>query len=459
MAKPALFLAALAVLIGLQIFIPPVVSLGNNGDFGKLIGRFCLAAPVSDEIIFAPLLYSYDSRYCHRGEFYSSELLFATPTLFMGRWLSKTGIFDIRAMGAVHLLALLSAACLATPPIRSFQSRRSTVLLILAGVMYSDVMYTAYLNSFYSDVAAYIGLHLAAACFVRLSLWRRRSDLILFTISTLIVVTSKGQHAVIGPWAVLGILLAVFPRAVAASRPLLIASMAAILCASAGSLWISPAHYMARNCYSAIFHQLLPHVRDQEKALAELGLSAAYLPHVGKHAYSPGSQMDEVPFVEDFLRRTSYSTLFRYYFRHPGDTYAAMVQSLSEAGRQRPVLGNFDRAAGLPERYESQAFALWSNLKRSAFDQHGTRYLWCLIGLWCSAIGVVRLQWKSSSAGLLAGILVLLGISISELIVSSLADAIEVPRHHLLFYSATDLLLLAVLTLVPFRGKYTGTHG
>jgi hypothetical protein len=38
----AIFLALAAGIVGYQILVPPVVGLGNSGDFGKIIGLFGL---------------------------------------------------------------------------------------------------------------------------------------------------------------------------------------------------------------------------------------------------------------------------------------------------------------------------------------------------------------------------------------------------------------------------------
>jgi len=43
--------------------------------------------------------------------------------------------------------------------------------------------------------------------------------------------------------------------------------------------------------------------------------------------------------------------------------------------------------------------------------------------------------------------LMLIGMSATELAVASLAEAMDLPRHHLLFYALVDMLLMAGLWL------------
>ncbi len=449
MTNPVQYTLCFAAVIGYQLFIPPPVSLANNGDFGKVIGRFCLAAPVADEINFAATRYTFDSSFCHRGEFNSSEVLLVAASLVLNNCVSKLGDYDIRVIGAVHLSIFLATAWLAWPLFERLGRRTAWLPMAASVFIYSDAMYAAYLSSFYMDVAALLGFLLAAVSYLRFIAWRRQADLWLFTGSAILTVTAKGQHAVIGLWAVAALLLASRSKA-RVSLPVL-AGCLAIVCAAAIGLSITPSHYRARNRYSAIFFQLLPHVADRGRALNDLGLDAGYLPHVGKHAYSPGSHMDETPFIEDFMRRTSYSKLFAYYLLHPVDTYSALVQSLNEAGRQRPVLATFDRKYGLPALTESQSFAWWSDLKRTLFFFHGHAYFWSLVALWLAASLATWMRRCTLGGGSAAGMFLLVGVCVSELIVSSLADGVEAPRHHLIFYAATDLLVLCGIAVLASR--------
>ena len=66
-----------AVILGIQLFIPPSVGLANNNDFPKVIGIFDLGTPPGDEYGYADLKYRFDSRYSYNSGYYSSETLLA----------------------------------------------------------------------------------------------------------------------------------------------------------------------------------------------------------------------------------------------------------------------------------------------------------------------------------------------------------------------------------------------
>jgi hypothetical protein len=229
---------------------------------------------------------------------------------------------------------------------------------------------------------------------------------------------------------------------------------AAVVIAATALLWLwksTPEEYAARGCFSTIFYHLLPHSRDVDRTLADLGLDSSYKPYIGMVSFSGGSPMGDPQFVAAFRRKVTYGGLARFLLTHPRDTYVSLRASLDEAGRQRPKLGNFDPSAGQPPYAESQAFAIWSNCKRALFDRRGSRFLTCFLGM--SAVVALLLVWERASlpAGALPAGLILIGMAATELAVASLADAMEIPRHHVLFYAFFDLLLLTGVWLAGRR--------
>ena len=157
--------------------------------------------------------------------------------------------------------------------------------------------------------------------------------------------------------------------------------------------------------------------------------------------------MSEDSFVERFRGRITYGGLVWFYLTHPRDAYTALTFSLNEAGTQRPYLGNFDVRTGYPRFHASRAFAFWSDLKRWAFNERGSRYLFTFIGLAAVVGTLLAAQRRSLHTGAMAGGVVLIGMAFTTLFVASLADAVDVPRHHLLFYVMSDMLVVSMVYL------------
>jgi hypothetical protein len=164
-------------------------------------------------------------------------------------------------------------------------------------------------------------------------------------------------------------------------------------------------------------------------------------------SFSGGSPMGDPRFVAAFRRKVTYRSLAMFFLTHPRDAYVSLRVSLDDAGRQRPAMGNFDVSAGLVPYAESKAFAGWSNLKRDLFDRRGSRFFTCFLAACVAVVAMLICQRRSIPAGGVEAGLLLAGMACTELAVSSLADAMDVPRHHLLFYALFDVLLISGIWL------------
>src|SRR5579863_1119558 len=99
-----LLLLVFAGAVCFQVLVPPVVGVANNGDFGKMIGRFDLGPEdktVSDEFQFVTTHWIYDAQYHWVSDNVSSELIPIFCALVLG-WTHGNYQFDLRWMGAVH---------------------------------------------------------------------------------------------------------------------------------------------------------------------------------------------------------------------------------------------------------------------------------------------------------------------------------------------------------------------
>ncbi len=357
------------------------------------------------------------------------------PALALNAVFSKDGAFDVRFMGLVHGALFLAAFGFFLPLLGDAPRGLRWLVSGMAIFFFGDVMYVAYLNSFYTDVAAYLFLLLSVVLALRVLRWNRRADMILLGIASLFLVTSKAQHAALGFW-IAGFFLLVGSKK---------ARWLAVAIAAVAVLWLwksTPEEYAARGCFSTIFYHLLPHSKNADRTLADLGLDATYRPYIGMVSFSGGSPMSDPHFVAEFRRKVTYGSLAMFLLTHPRDAYVALRASLDEAGSERPALGNFDPSAGLAPYAESQAFAGWSNLKRSLFDGRGSRFFTCFAGVAVAVTLLLIWQRRDLPHGGFPAGLILIGMASTELAVASLADAMDIPRHHLLFYALFDTLLV-----------------
>jgi len=450
---PLLFFGSALVLLAVQLFLPPVVGVANNGDFSKAYGIFNLTMPVQEEARFAATTFTFDSHMYYWARYYSSELLLVPPALALNAVVSKDGAFDLRCMGLIHAALFMLALWLFAPVVEALSTRLRVMVCALVLVIYGDVMYVSYLNSFYMDVATYLFLLLAVVCYLRVLRWHRPKDLALFALFSVLLVTSKAQHATLGLWIAL---LAWLTRRSLLGERFRFRGMLAAVLLSALSVgwagWSTPPDYAAKGCFTVVFYRILPGARNVDQTLADLGLDASWKSFIGMHCYSDGARMEDPAFVRVVRQKLSYGVLAQFFLTHPRDVYVALRKSLDEAGRQRPALGNFDASAGRPAFAESRAFALWSDAKHALFWQRGSRFLNCYVALAAATLILIWMQRENLPAGALAAGIALVGMASTELGIASLADAADIPRHHFIFYALADLLVLTLFFLVAGLG-------
>jgi hypothetical protein len=440
------FVAIAAAILFYQLILPPVLAFANNGDFPKIIGRFSLVPRVGQRP-WADTVYYFDPQKLWVSEYHSTESLLMLPALALGRLLSKDGSFDIRFIGAVHSAVFLLALWLLAPLLAEMQRWKRWLLCAFILFVYTDVMYVIGLNSFYMDEAAYVFLLLSTVLFLRLLRSHSRSDAVLLAISLFFMAGSKTQHAFLGFWFA-GLLVfgreTLLPR-----RGRYVTAIAVCVVTTAAFMLVkgSAKQYSADATYNVVFSRLLPRSKDVGRTLAELGLDDSYRRYIGMHCFLPESGMSDEKFVSAFRNRVPLSAIGRYYLRHPNQMYRDLRASLSEAGKHRIIFGNFDRSTGYPGYSQSRAFALWSDFKTYCFEGHGPRYVFAFLINATLLCGLGYVRRNRLPAGTLPAVLVLTGMAFTELMVSSLGDALEIPRHHFIFFALYDMMLIALLSI------------
>ncbi len=346
----ALLLAAAAIIT--QSFVPPIVGLANNGDFAKITGQFDVGNPsdARDVVRFATTKYVVDPDH-YESRFYSSELLLFVAALGLNSVFGRPEVIDLRLMGVVHALVLLLAFYLFLPLVRGFRPALRFALVFLVLVVFMDVMYVSYLNSFYMDTAALLFLLLSVVSFLRALLWHRSIDRWLFVVSAVLLITSKTQHYPLGiPIALMlawkGGVLVPGP-----SKVFRILAVTGVLAATVFScLRGAPPNYPAAGAYTVIFFELLPKSKNQTTDLKELGLDDSYGRYIGTNAYSSNAGLRDPQFEEAFVQQHLYNRIARFFVMHPSTALNVMVSRMDGAGQQRPYVG-----ISIPERGSSGA--------------------------------------------------------------------------------------------------------
>jgi uncharacterized membrane protein YgdD (TMEM256/DUF423 family) len=157
--------------------------------------------------------------------------------------------------------------------------------------------------------------------------------------------------------------------------------------------------------------------------------------------------MDNPAWVDSFRFRCTYGRVLRFYLRHPPRALAILRSDLEDQAWQRRALGlsNFQKQAGRSQGAVATSLSSWSALRAwmsRIWPAHIFVWLVLLLpsALLCAIHGAS--PWRRALAWT---ILALCLVALGEFGIASLADAIETPRHLLLFHVFSDASIFLAL--------------
>ena len=440
--------AATAAVLAIQVFVPPIAGIANQGDFYRTIGRFSYG-PQSRGALnysFVEPKYVPDAGYRARGwEQATSENLFVAAMLLVNKPISMSGVLDIRVAGLVHGLAFLAA--FARLLWVAGRGRARPVLWLAAAVALTDIGYTQYWNSFYSEPAACIFFLLALAEGLDMAVRGRasRAAVIRWSVWACLLTLAKAQYAP------LGLLFGLFAfrlgsrawsegaRAVA-----LLGGCAVLACAAYDAMAVPPGIGVA-NAYNMLFGAVLVESKSPAADLQALGLEPGLARYAGTGAWSAGSAFPEMVASGTIGKRVTVFTILRFYLLRPARIWRRLERHRGRLTRFRSDLttewyGNFEPSAGRPPNARGGRFNLWSAfherlLTRISLWAVATLASWPLAALWMWARcpkGPRRLRIEAAS---------LLPLACLASLAALFADGFDVVKHLYLFNLTLDACL------------------
>jgi hypothetical protein len=443
-------MAAAAALYAIQLLLPPIVGLANNGDFERVLGPVGLRAAAEGR---AEKYFSWIVRRFQEAPegwyptgLETSETLLARTAKAASRPFSRDGVFDLRWLGALHALLLVAGLGLlvsATGPLPLAARWTAAALLVF---VFTDVGYAAPLNSFYSQAASLVFLLPTLGLLARAIAAPETAGPVwaaAFAAAALGFTGSKPQEAL------QGILLAAFAVRIARAerRPRRGAVSAAALVVAGFSLWYfrqTPPEIADVAKYHKVFMELLRFTPEPDQDLRDLGLDPAWTSAIGQTAYPPSSPFNDPAFRSEFLARFSYPKLLRFYATHPSRLAATIWSGGREALRLRhPRFGNLEHRENVPPGAQTGSFSLWSRMRLAL---PGPPLAW-IGALWMANLAAVAATYRRASIrGRLAreGLALLVAMAGLAFEICVLANAHgDLARHLYVFHALMDLLFVA----------------
>lgn len=437
MPSPALMAALLTVvLLTFALLFLPALGMADNGDFfrvtyGQGIYNFKRNAPEQYFDYFTREFGLFQYYNESGGSIFTSQVPFIELAKVLNGLLNpKTGVFDIRFLGAIQIIYLAAALYFAVEYATCNMKRGVGAYLValLAVIIFADFNYATYFNSFFAEGIVLISLLFTVACALLLTKRRYPPYLMLSLIvfNSLVLICAKQQNAPLG--ALIGILLVILPfvkpspcrleleelqirpaclraqkrRAMLEKRMqreeerdgtirswrFRTASIAAgcflALCGAMVYVLI-PKGFVDINQYHAMTRGMLMTSDNPERTLAEFDIDRQFA-LLSKEIYFeryPVISVESEALHEEFLKKYSFLSVTSYYLTHPGQLFVILDIAAKNSYEINPIsIGNFEESAGREPGAKVEAFTLYSTINRSLVPRTiGFMIIWIALGI------------------------------------------------------------------------------
>jgi hypothetical protein len=443
-----LTLLAIAAILIYQLMIPPVVGLADQGDYARLLGAFHLGptAQTLEERYYRYFnrTYQHDANFKLPGwETYSTQDIFVVSALMLNRWISKDGLFDIRVLSLLEILAFLATCYLLLRASEPWLAGRLQLLIPVALiVVFCDVGYISYFNSFYCEPASFIFLLVLVALWLEMITARGSEPkyLVLIGLCALLLVAAKPQNVAAG--LILGIYLFRF-RSLMRPHWLAPAVSVVILAASFAVYWTIPRLVRLGQMYNMVFMEMLPASPDASAELRAIGLDSSYAKYSGSGAYAPVTTFWDPGFQQRFDTHVNRFTIVRFYAARPAALLNYLRAMLPRGTSLRAEgVGNFEKSAGYAPFARSRAFAIWSRF-HERYLSHWSSGLLIALMLSVALAGWIAASAREFRTRLMAecfGVLALMAVTV--FFTTVLGDAHDIAKHMHLYNVLTDIWMV-----------------
>jgi hypothetical protein len=455
-------LALAAAALAIQLLVPPILGIADNGDFSRVAEPLGIFPPedAGASVYFGWILpeYRFDAKriWLHGLCCYSSQTLFGVAAVPVGLVISPPGRFRLEAMGIVNAIGLLAAFFVLLTALRPLGTHAQALGGALVLLAFTDGAYASYLNTFYTEPATLI-FFLGSLSIAILIAERPRPPVWLFPsyfLCAALLATSRPQNALLGfLFALLGIRLA-WSDSDRSCRRLAVAA-AAGLCVVSFAYFRNPPGPLGKiHLFNAVFRELLVGSPDPRGDLAALGLAPELDRYVGLSGFSLDAPMLDAGFRRDFYGRIGYGKLARFYAARPKRVWKALERRARHAFEIRPLrLGNYPKSTGKPAGAVNWRSAPWSRAKERFLPARLSFVMSFLIVSLAAALAT-RLRASNRAARRAAEVwIAVVLVAAFQFSVSAVMDH-ESRRSLFLFNASWDVLFIALCVRVAaFRGR------
>jgi len=378
---PLLAMLVCAGLAGFLIFIPPINGLADNGDFYRAMysnGIYKLLGTHYNYFSYVTQHFGLMKYYNeNRSVIFSSQPLFVRFAVVLNKLFYSRTVFDIRFMGVINYVLYLGSIYLLTDAL-TFPAKRWRNYLIAALVVwvFGDSSFTLYFNSFFAEpqMLSMTLYSFASIMLLARNRYRRRWPLLLiFGVSTLVLISSKSQNAPLAlSYTVVALGLLFLPN-FKAQRLYLFAGIGLLLITGGLTYTLIGKDFAYVNQYQAFSHGVLTQTTDPSKALAKNGIDEQYALMKDQDYYAKqfATIQPAQPYVEkNLLSKYNFVWIVKYYLGHLQQFGKLMDLAAADVMiTQTKAVGDYVKPSGADPGQQLTFFTSFSSVAGAFFPQ------------------------------------------------------------------------------------------
>ncbi|WP_208985118.1 glycan biosynthesis hexose transferase WsfD [Maledivibacter halophilus] len=373
--KPSIFAVILLIVIGgYALFFQPLIGLADNGDFFRIMAPNDLKHEEDRDVnVFGYFTNRYDKLQYYnelKGRIKSTQNIIIQMAIKIDDFFTRDEKFDIRFQGGICLIILALGLYWMVDIIEKMTENKKLqyFLAAMAVIIFGDIGYLAYLNSFYGESISYPFFILSIAVILKFSFEKqiKARYLFIYFISSFLFMGSKNQFAVNGILSSM-LMAALLMFKIKNYKKIIAVSLSVFFLISTALMYIIIDENISLiNKYHMMTRGVMLFEPDLEEVTKKVGLYEQYA-LLGETIY-----FDSTPIIhpkDELLLRNFYSnydliSIVMYYFRTPKAFMKIMNLGLKNSFTIRPeVLGNFKKSGNKEFGEKARYFSLWSHFK------------------------------------------------------------------------------------------------
>jgi hypothetical protein len=379
----------------------PLIGMADNGDYYRIMLPNGLKHEQEweEDDFFGYFNHKYDILQYYNetgGDIRSTQSIIINIALALDNIFTKDIKFDIRFLAIISLSVLALALYWLVEFAEKMVLNKylKYFLALLALIIFGDIGYIAYFNSFYGEAVAYPFFLLSVSALLKFSIDSEHGKryLFIYFISSIIFMGSKNQLSLNGilSFSLLGLLI--FLKIENGKKILAVSLGILLLSLSIFMYFLIDDNIYLINKYHMMTRGVMLHEPDLETVTEEIGLNKQFslLAETVYFDRTPVIDPKDQLLLEDFYSRYDVISVALYYLKNPGAFSKLLRFGLKNSFTVRPeVIGNYERSVGFEYGYKTNFFSFWSNFKENHVP-HSANFVYFFL-LICLLLSINRL--------------------------------------------------------------------